>query len=69
MAAAAAEGAPESESEGKNKEMRRMSTEVVKLLLEKGADVAAVDRWGCTPLHRACLEGHLEAARAVLDAG
>lgn len=69
IAAAATKGAPESESEGRHKEMRQMSTEMVKLLLENGADVAAVDRWGCTPLHRACLEGHLETARAVLDAG
>lgn len=45
------------------------SSQLVMLLLEKGADVEAIDRWGCSPLHRACLEGHLEAARAVLNAG
>lgn len=42
---------------------------MVGLLARRGADVSAGDKWGASPLHRACLEGHLAAARAVLDAG
>lgn len=42
---------------------------MVMLLLKHGADTSASDKWGCTPLHRACLEGNLEAASAVLNAG
>lgn len=42
---------------------------MVGLLARRGADMSAGDKWGASPLHRACLEGHLAAARAVLDAG
>lgn len=45
------------------------SAEMVALLARRGADVSAGDKWGSSPLHRACLEGNLGAARAVLDAG
>lgn len=45
------------------------SAEMVGLLARRGADVSAGDKWGSSPLHRACLEGHLGAVRAVLDAG
>lgn len=45
------------------------SADMVSLLARRGADVSAGDKWGASPLHRACLEGHLDAARAVLDAG
>lgn len=45
------------------------SADMVGLLTRGRAEVSASDKWGCTPLHRACLEGHLGAAKAVLDAG
>jgi ankyrin repeat protein len=39
------------------------------LLLEHGADTAAVDDTGFTPLCRASYEGHAEVARAILERG
>lgn len=45
------------------------SADMVGVLVRRGADLSAGDKWGASPLHRACLEGRLAAARAVLDAG
>ncbi|VDN03065.1 unnamed protein product [Thelazia callipaeda] len=42
---------------------------VVKILLEKGADVQAVDIGGLVPLHNACSFGHLEVVVLLLEAG
>jgi len=39
------------------------------LLLEAGANVNARDRWDSVALYYACLAGHAEAARMLLDAG
>ncbi|TPP66477.1 Poly (ADP-ribose) polymerase [Fasciola gigantica] len=43
--------------------------EVVELLLEHGADVAARDDGGLVPLHNACSFGHLEVVHIMLAAG
>jgi ankyrin repeat/BTB/POZ domain-containing protein 1 len=39
------------------------------LLLEAGANVNARDRWDSVPLYYACLAGHADAARMLLQAG
>ena len=42
--------------------------EAVKLLLERGADVEAIDRNdGHTPLHTVCSDGSLECVQPLLD--
>ena len=42
--------------------------EAVKLLVERGADVEAIDRNdGHTPLHEACSEGSVECVQLLLD--
>ncbi|KAM0894296.1 hypothetical protein ACQ4PT_024568 [Festuca glaucescens] len=38
-------------------------------LIQAGADVNAYDRWDAFPLYHACVAGHREAARMLLDAG
>ena len=38
-------------------------------LLRAGADVLAVDRWGCTPLHLAASSGHIGLVQLFLDNG
>jgi len=43
--------------------------EVVRLLLDSGADMEAADYSGSTPLHYACDEGHPQVARLLLDGG
>ena len=43
--------------------------EIVKLLLQNGADVNAKNKWGETPLHYAAVFDHKEIARVLLDAG
>ena len=43
--------------------------EVIKLLLEHGADIHIRRSNGRTPLHEACLNGELEAAQALIDGG
>ena len=42
---------------------------VVKLLLDRGADVNAKDRFGIRPLHGACEEGDIRSIRLLLDSG
>jgi ankyrin repeat protein len=41
----------------------------VRLLVEKGADVSAVDHVQQTPLHRAALKGHEAVARLLIEKG
>jgi ankyrin repeat protein len=43
--------------------------EVVKLLLEKGADMTAADNEGWTPLNSASLDGHIEVVKLLLEKG
>ena len=43
--------------------------EILKLLLDRGADVAVVDKDGETPLMNAIYAGHTEVARTLLDRG
>ncbi|ENH68893.1 Ankyrin-1 [Fusarium oxysporum f. sp. cubense race 1] len=43
--------------------------EVVKMLLEKGADAAAANEYGRTPLHEASENSHLEIAKMLLEKG
>jgi ankyrin repeat protein len=47
------------------------NVEVVRLLIENGADINARDKWKDTPLHYALplFEGGLEAARLLIEAG
>ncbi|KAM0941597.1 putative chromatin remodeling & transcription regulator ABTB family [Dioscorea sansibarensis] len=41
----------------------------LRLLLDAGANVNARDRWDSSALYYACLAGHVEAARMLLEAG
>jgi ankyrin repeat protein len=43
--------------------------EVVKALLEKGADVQAKNNVGKTPLHLACMNGHHDIAAMLRAKG
>nr|WP_246168485.1 ankyrin repeat domain-containing protein [Wolbachia endosymbiont of Ctenocephalides felis wCfeT] len=43
--------------------------EVVKCLLEGGADIHATDKYGSTPLHFAAEEDNEEAVELLLKAG
>jgi len=44
----------------------RGHTEIVRLLLQRGAHPATADCWGFTPLHKACDRGHAGAVRVLL---
>mmetsp|Transcript_60818 Transcript_60818/g.125932 ORF Transcript_60818/g.125932 Transcript_60818/m.125932 type:complete len:99 (-) Transcript_60818:46-342(-) len=46
----------------------RGSMDVVEMLLEARAEVAAADVRGHTPLRQACQEGHLDVVRVLLEA-
>ncbi|XP_050383156.1 BTB/POZ domain-containing protein At2g04740 [Argentina anserina] len=41
----------------------------LRYLLESGVNVSARDRWDSVALYYACLAGHLEAARMLLESG
>lgn len=43
--------------------------EAMSLLLDRGADIEAVGKHGCTPLMRAASRGRIEAMRLLLDRG
>lgn len=43
--------------------------DVVRLLIQRGADVNQGDNAGFTPLHLAVANGHIETARLLLEAG
>jgi ankyrin repeat protein len=43
--------------------------EVVRLLIQRGADVNQADNAGFTPLHLAAAMGYVESARTLLEAG
>ena len=43
--------------------------EVVKLLLDSGADIEAKDKGGLVPLHNACSYGHFEVAELLIKYG
>lgn len=43
--------------------------DVIELLLERGANVNAVDRWEWTPLHESCTRGKLDVAALLIRRG
>jgi hypothetical protein len=45
------------------------SAAIVGLLLERGFEAAAADRFGWTPLHYAARDGRIDAARALVERG
>jgi ankyrin repeat protein len=44
----------------------RGETSSVEMMINLGADVNAPDQQGRTPLHDACLKGHLDTAKLLL---
>eukprot|EP00944_MAST-04C_sp_MAST-4C-sp1_P012559 g12559.t1 len=44
-------------------------TDIVKLLLEQGADPNKKNKYGITPLHQAAREGHTEVCKLLLEKG
>ena len=42
---------------------------MVKLLIDRGADVNTVDMYGRTPLHNACINSHLDMVQLLIDRG
>ncbi|XP_049546434.1 ankyrin repeat, SAM and basic leucine zipper domain-containing protein 1 [Anopheles darlingi] len=40
---------------------------IVRLLLESGAIIDVLDRYGCTPLMFACQQGHLQVVKEIVD--
>lgn len=45
------------------------STEIVAMLIKKGAAIRCKDEQDNTPLHLACLEGHTEIVKLLFSAG
>ncbi len=43
--------------------------EIVRYLLDNGADMTIVNSGGCTPLHTAAEHGHFEIAKLLLERG
>lgn len=52
-----------------NSELSKEKAEIVRLLIEKGADVTARDENHSTPLHLASSSGFLESVRLLLEHG
>ena len=48
---------------------RKGHKDVVKLLLDRGAEPNMADQYGGTPLHFAALEGHKDVVQLLLDGG
>lgn len=44
---------------------RKGYTDVVMLLIDRGADVNAENGWGETPLHEASYDGHTDAMKLL----
>ena len=42
---------------------------VIRLVYHMGVSVNQIDEWSCTPLYYACLCGHIEVAKFLLEAG
>jgi ankyrin repeat protein len=42
---------------------------IKELIFKKGADVNAKDKYGCTLLHIACINGNYECAKLLIEAG
>ena len=51
------------------KTARKGDVEAIKVLLDKGANLEAVNENGQTPLHCAAREGHKKAIKVLLDKG
>ena len=49
--------------------VRLAAAQIVRLLLDRGADKENANNDGDTPLYYACSKGHLEVARLLLDRG
>jgi ankyrin repeat protein len=45
------------------------NTVIMKQLVEKGADINAMDHEGATPIFFACMYGHVEAVRLLIELG
>ena len=44
-------------------------TEICRMLIDKGANLRCSDEDMCTPLHYACMEGNVDIAQLLFDAG
>jgi ankyrin repeat protein len=42
---------------------------IVKRLIDMGADIEARNRWGYSPLHCACKEGHVDIVKLLMERG
>ena len=58
-----------SPSEAFHKAVSDNNVELMKFLIEKGADVNNADKDGESPLHKAAVEGHTEVVKLLIDAG
>ncbi len=49
--------------------LRKVGVDTVQLLLNYGADIEARDHQGCSPLHRASLNGNFDIVQLLLNCG